>query len=315
MKFNNLVFLSGGTGTPKLLSGIPKDISPEKITIIGNTGDDWNFYGLYVSPDIDSVLFTLSAIIDKEKWWGVAGDTFNLIDFLRKRLNEEIWFNLGDFDASLCLYRTWLLNQGQSITQATDMIRKQLGIKSVILPMSNDPVTTFIRTSEEILHLQEYWVKYKGKPEVKNVFFQGDLNSTTNEVLNAIKNAEIIIIGPSNPVSSLGPILSIKPIREALKETKAFRIAISPIIGNNPVSGPTKIFLNAWGRETNPLSTVELYPEIIDAFMIDKTDHSFVNRLKNLGIEPILEDITVKNELDASRIIMRSMEHQINDFY
>ncbi len=308
MGSNNLLFLSGGTGTPKLLSGLPQYISQKEISIIGNTGDDWEFYGLYVSPDIDSIIFTMSGLIDKEKWWGISNDSFNLVKFLREQLNEEIWFNLGDFDASMCLYRTWLLNRGKTLTEATKIISHQLGIESSILPMSNNSITTYIRTVEDTLHLQEYWVKFKAKPEVKNVFFEGDLSKTTNEVLRVIKEAKTIIIGPSNPVSSLGPILAIKPIREALKISKAYRIAISPIIGNTPVSGPTKIFLNSWGRDTNPISTAELYPEILDAFMIHKTDDLYSVKLKNLGITPILEDIILKTDTDATRIINKILE-------
>ena len=179
---SNIVFLSGGTGTPKLLLGVVEVTDAQNITIIGNTGDDWNFYGLHVSPDIDSILLTLTDLIDTEKWWGIKDDTFNMVDFLKNQLKEEVWFNLGDFDAGLCLYRSYLLNQGRSLTEAIEIIRRRLDIQSRVLPMADQTIQTIVRTPEQTMHLQEYWVKYKGKVPVKNVFFEGDLRNTTNQV-------------------------------------------------------------------------------------------------------------------------------------
>ncbi|MFX0170558.1 MAG: 2-phospho-L-lactate transferase [Candidatus Hodarchaeota archaeon] len=309
-KVNNIkiLFLSGGTGTPKLLQGTTNIIDPRNITIVGNTGDDWNFYGLHVSPDIDSILLTLTNLIDTEKWWGIKEDTFNLIKFLRTHLKEDIWFNLGDLDAGLCLYRSNLLKQGLSLTKATDIIRKRLTIESCILPMADQPVQTKVRTPERTMHLQEFWVKYKGKPNVMNVFFEGDLGKTTNSVLDIIKTAEIIIIGPSNPISSIGPILAISPIREALRNTSAHRIAISPIIGTNSVSGPTFTFLRSWGKIVSPLTIVEMFNDVLDGFMIHKTDSELSSEIQKMGVNPIVDDIYIHTSSDATRLIMKMLD-------
>jgi len=304
----SIVFLSGGTGTPKLLQGVINVIDAHSITIIGNTGDDWNFYGLHVSPDIDSILLTLSDLIDTEKWWGIKDDTFNLVNFLKKELKEEVWFNLGDLDAGLCLYRSYLLNQGKSLTEAIETIRKRMNIQSRVLPMADQAIQTKVRTPEQTLHLQEYWVKHKGKGRVTNVFFEGDLRRTTNQVLEAIQNADAIIIGPSNPVSSVGPIIALHPLREALQNASGYRIAISPIIGTTAVSGPTSTFLRAWEYEVSPVAIVELYHDILDAFMMHKTDEALLNTIKGMGVTPILEDIYIHTKSDASRLFKRIMD-------
>ncbi|MFX0086021.1 MAG: 2-phospho-L-lactate transferase [Candidatus Hodarchaeota archaeon] len=308
MGSQNIVFLSGGTGTPKLLQGAKNVIDTRNITVIGNTGDDWNFYGLYVSPDIDSVLFTLSNMINSQKWWGIQSDTFMLTRFLRDRLKEEIWFNLGDYDAGLCLFRSYLLDKGKSLTKATDIIKNRLNIKSTILPMVDQPIQTQIRTAERIMHLQEFWVKYRGTPQVINVFFQGDLQKTTPQVLNAIETAEIIIFGPSNPVSSIGPILAVTPIRKALQEASGKRIAISPIIGDQAISGPTAAFLKAWGKSVSPSAIVELYHDVLDDYIINKTDTKFQNTIKELDVNPIFEDIIINTPEDAERLITRILD-------
>ena len=303
MGSSQIVFLSGGTGTPKLLQGVSDNIDFKDIAVIGNTGDDWTFYGLYVSPDIDSVLLTLSNLIDTEKWWGVKNDTFMLIKFLKNKLEEDVWFNLGDYDAGLCLFRSFLLKKGKSLTKATDIIRKRLKIQSTVFPMADQSIQTQIRTPERTMHLQEFWVKYKGKPKVVNVFFEGDLKKTTTEVLNVIKRAKAIIFGPSNPVSSLGPILAIQPLRKALQETSGIRIAISPIIGTAAISGPTTSFLKAWKHAVSPLTVAELYNDVIDELIIHETDLKYQNRIEGFGITPISDNIIIKTPDDALRLM------------
>jgi LPPG:FO 2-phospho-L-lactate transferase len=307
-EMSRIVFLSGGTGTPKLLQGATQLISEHDISIIGNTGDDWQFYGLYVSPDVDSVLFTLTDLIDSTKWWGIQGDTFHLIQFLRTHLQEDVWFNLGDFDAGLCVFRTHLLNQGNSLTEATEIIRKRLAIKSSVLPMANQQIQTKVRTSSGTMHLQEYWVKHRGNVEVHDVFFEGDLSTTTSAVTEVIQNADIVVFGPSNPVSSLGPILAINPLRDALRNTTAFRIAISPIIGDHPVSGPTSAFLKAWNIPTSPMAIITLFSDILDGYIVHTSDEHFSERIQQQSITPIVDDILVNSATDAERLIQRILD-------
>ncbi|PWI48920.1 2-phospho-L-lactate transferase [Candidatus Heimdallarchaeota archaeon B3_Heim] len=298
-----IVFLSGGTGTPKLLQGINSLIDPRDITVIGNTGDDWRYYGLYVSPDIDSILFTLANLIDSTKWWGIHNDTFNMVKMLQNNLKEDVWFNLGDQDAGLCLFRTWLLNQGLSLTEATKQLANRLNIKSRILPMANQPIRTIIRTENEILHLQEYWVRHKGDLDVLNVFFEGDLSITTSEVITAIESADCIILGPSNPVSSLGPIVAISPIRDALRTSKAQKFAISPIIGNAALSGPTAKFLHAWNYETSPIVVVKLFHDFLDGILLHESDRNLESATQKLGVKALFGNIIIKTQTDAQQIL------------
>jgi LPPG:FO 2-phospho-L-lactate transferase len=305
---SEIVFLSGGTGTPKLLQGVPELVDFKDITIIGNTGDDWNFYGLYVSPDIDSVLFTLSDLIDTKKWWGVKNDTFKLIEFLRINLKEDVWFNLGDYDAGLCLFRSSLLEKGKSLTEATEIICKRLDIKTTVLPMADHPIQTQIQTNEGTMHLQEFWVKHKGQPHVVNVFFEGNLQQTTLQVLEAIKNAKVIIFGPSNPISSLGPILAIHPLRKALQEAKGIRIAISPIIGDQAVSGPTDSFLKAWKHQVSPLTVANLYKDVLDEIILHETDRKYLEKVKELNITPLFDNILINSNVDSTRLMSRILD-------
>lgn len=293
-----------------MLQGAVNVTDARNITIIGNTGDDWKFYGLHVSPDIDSILLTLVDLIDTKKWWGIKEDTFNLVEFLKSELKEDVWFNLGDFDAGLCLFRTHLLNQGRSLTKATELIRKRLNIQSCVLPMADQVIQTKVRTPEQTLHLQEFWVKYRGELKVKNVFFEGDLRNTTDQVLDAIHSASTIIIGPSNPVSSVGPILALHPLREALQKASGYRIAISPIIGSEAISGPTIKFLEAWGHTVSPVAIAELYHDVLDAFMIHHTDEQYQDEIKGMGITPVLEDIYIRTKSDAARLFKRIMDRK-----
>ncbi len=307
MNSSGIVFLSGGTGTPKLLQGVPELLDFKNITVIGNTGDDWKFYGLYVSPDIDSVLFTLSDLIDTKKWWGIKNDTFKLIKFLRTNLKEDVWFNLGDYDAGLCLFRSSLLEMGRSLTEATETIRKRLKIQTTVLPMADQTIQTRIRTNEGTMHLQEFWVKHKGQPHVVNVFFEGNLQKTTLQVLEAIKKAKVIIFGPSNPISSLGPILAIHPLRKALQETSATRIAISPIIGDHAVSGPTASFLRAWNHQVSPLTVVNLFKDVLDEIILHETDQKYKEKVNKLKITPLFDNILINSNVDSTRLLSRIM--------
>ena len=308
MRSSNILFLSGGTGTPKLLQGARNIIDEQKITIIGNTGDDWNFYGLYVSPDVDSVLLTLSNLIDSSKWWGIKNDTFKLTKFLKNSLKENVWFNLGDYDAGLCLFRSYLLEQGKSLTEATEIIKSRLGIQSTILPMADQLIQTQISTPDKAMHLQEFWVKHRGEPQVNYIFFEGDLSRTTSQVLDAIDKADIIIFGPSNPVSSLGPILSIVPLRKALQDASGVRIAISPIIGDQAVSGPTASFLKAWNKPVSPVAIVELYNDVLDEYIIHETDNRYQEKIKKIGVNPILDDIIINTPAAAERLMNNILE-------
>ncbi|MFX0060567.1 MAG: 2-phospho-L-lactate transferase [Candidatus Hermodarchaeota archaeon] len=296
-----IVIFSGGTGTPKLLQGLVPLLEErdEKIVIIANTADDWDFYGLHVCPDVDAVIFTLAQqdnkpLIDTEKWWGIRNDTFGLVNGLKTYLKEKIWFNLGDIDASICLFRTYLLKQGFSLLQAIDQITSRLQIKHKIWPMAETPVSTWVKTPECEMHLQEFWVKEHGKPDVVDVFFKGhQIAKVPAEVLHAITSARGIIIGPSNPVSSIGPIVAIPSIRSALKKTKASRVAVSPIIGESPVSGPAGKFMQAWNYPISSIGVAKIYENLIDMLFVASSDAHLRPQFNNTII-PVFSDIYLR---------------------
>jgi LPPG:FO 2-phospho-L-lactate transferase len=268
------------------------------LSVIANTGDDWEFYGLYVSPDCDSVLFTLAGILDQQKMWGITGDTFNVVSGLQKLLHEKIWFNLGDQDTAISLFRSSLLLKGKTLTEATNIIASRLGIPATVLPMTNERVRTLIETEIGLIHLEEFWVRDKGKHAVHNVLYEGASSSRiTSEIKAAIEQAEVLIFGPSNPVSSIGPILEVGEIRRLLKEFPGRRVAISPVVGKAPLSGPTGQFMEAMGYGTSPVEIARFYRGLVDELYIDSTDKAFMEPIKEFA-EPKLAPIIMR-DLDA----------------
>jgi LPPG:FO 2-phospho-L-lactate transferase len=268
------------------------------LSVIANTGDDWEFYGLYVSPDCDSVLFTLAGILDQQKMWGITGDTFNVVSGLQKLLHEKTWFNLGDQDTAISLFRSSLLLKGKTLTEATNIIASRLGIPATVLPMTNERVRTLIETEIGLIHLEEFWVRDKGKHAVHNVLYEGASSSRiTSEIKAAIEQAEVLIFGPSNPVSSIGPILEVGEIRRLLKEFPGRRVAISPVVGEAPLSGPTGQFMKAMGYGTSPVEIARFYRGLVDELYIDSTDTAFMEPIKEFA-EPKLAPIIMR-DLDA----------------
>ena len=289
--------LSGGTGTPKLLQGI-QAIPSIDLTVIANTGDDWEFYGLHVSPDCDSVLFSLAGILDQHKTWGIAGDTFDLVDGLKTLLQDDVWFNLGDRDAAISLFRTFLLSKGKTLTEATQIISCRLGISATVLPMTNEPVQTIIQTEMGQMHLEEYWVRDHGDHEVQKVTFRGAAEARViPAVKGAIEDADVLIIGPSNPISSIGPILEVGEMREIIMSCSARRVAVSPIVGVTPLSGPAGKFMKAMGYGTSPVEVARYSTGLIDEFFIDQTDSSFAKQVSQFAV-PRLAPLIMQN-LDA----------------
>ncbi|MFX0113814.1 MAG: 2-phospho-L-lactate transferase [Candidatus Hodarchaeota archaeon] len=297
----NVTVLSGGTGTPKLLQGL-QAIPDVNLSVIANTGDDWNFYGLYVSPDCDSVLFALAGILDQQKMWGITNDSFGLVDGLRNLLHEDIWFNLGDRDAAISMFRSSLLAKGNTLTKATQIIANKLGISAAALPMANERVQTLIETEAGLMHLEEFWVRDRGNHTVRRVIYDGASEAlVTAEIRKAIEHANLLIIGPSNPISSIGPILEVGDLRTLIKEFQGRRVAVSPIIGKKPLSGPAGQFMKAMGYGTTPVDVARCYQGLIDELYIDMTDGEFiepVRRLTEPKIAPlIMRDMETKKRL------------------
>src|SRR5439155_11343533 len=230
--------LAGGTGAAKLLRGLASCLAPEDLTVIGNTGDDTEVWRLHVSPDLDSVMYALAGVLDRERGWGRVNETFHCRDAMAA-FGAETWFNLGDRDLATHLTRTAALRAGRSLSDVTHELTRRLGIAGLLLPMSDDPVRTRVRTPEAWLTFQEFFVRERARVKVLDVLYEGaEQARPAPRVLAAIADAELIIVCPSNPITSIGPILAVPGIREALARARARVVAVSPIVGDAAVSGP-----------------------------------------------------------------------------
>ena len=285
-----IVVLAGGVGGSKFLWGLAQERGEESLCAIVNTGDDIEMHGLRICPDLDIVTYTLAGLVDTEKGWGFAGDTFECMKVL-ERYGQPAWFNLGDRDLGTHIFRTQALRQGRRPTDVADAIRRALGVGARILPMSDDPVTTYILVGDgpiRSLHFQEYLVERKAADEIRGIEYRGSARARpTAEVLTAIREAEAIFLAPSNPVASIGPILAIPGIRDCLRATQAPIVAISPMVGGQSLKGPTDKFLR-WARvEVSPFGVARLYHSALnglDGILIDTTDAGEAPRIEALGI-------------------------------
>ena len=286
--------LAGGVGAAKLLRGLSKVVS-EDLTIIVNTGDDITLHGLHISPDIDIITYTLAGIVDPEKGWGIKGDTFNCLDMLKK-LGCEGWFNLGDRDLATHIHRTHLLKQGLKLSEVTYKIASSLGVTAQIIPMTDDRFQTKIKTDIGTLHFQEYLVKRGCSDKVLGVVFEGaEEAKPAPKVLESILEARAVIICPSNPIVSIGTILSVKGVREALQRTEATILGVSPIIGGSPVKGPADKLMSALGVEVSAYGVAQLYKDLIDIFLIDLVDSALKEKIESLGIKAVTYNILMKS--------------------
>lgn len=297
-----ILALTGGSGGAKLVQGLAAEIDPADLTVICNTADDAIFHGLHVSPDIDTIVYTLAGLNDEEKGWGLAGESFVALEQLR-RLGEEVWFNLGDKDLATHILRTDLLQHGVSLSDVTQRIRTALDVKSEILPMSDDRVQTRIVTAGGELAFQEYFVRERWAPEVKRVFFAGiDESKPAPRVLQAIGNAAGIVICPSNPVTSIGPILAVPGIRQALREARGKIVGVSPIIARSAISGPAHTLMTVKDLEPSVNGVAKGYADLLDVLMIDREDQYLQNDIKELGVEPFLANIRMNSLADKQRL-------------
>jgi LPPG:FO 2-phospho-L-lactate transferase len=292
--------LAGGVGAARFLTGLIRVINPEDLTVIVNTGDDITLHGLHISPDVDIITYTLAGIVDETKGWGIKDDTFHCLSML-KHLGEEVWFNLGDKDLATHIYRTNRLHQGVTLTQITEEIRCRLGVKAKILPMSNDRFETRVKTPTGSIHFEEYFVKRQFKDEFLGVEFIGEESAKPAPgILQAIAQADLVVVCPSNPVVSVGTILSIVSVRDALRRTKAKVVAVSPIVAGTTIKGPADKMLRGSGFEVSAFGVAKFYSDFLDAIVIDSKDAALKDRIKKLGLA-----VTVTNT------VMRSLDHKV----
>ncbi len=264
----SVVLLSGGTGGAKLAAGL-YDIVGEELTVVANTGDDIEIYGAYVSPDPDLITYWLAERID-ERGWGIAGDSFEVMAMLRE-LGVEVWFNLGDRDLALCIERRRMLDSGLTLTEAHAWLCAALGIRARVLPMSDQPVATRIRSAGEWLDLQEYMIRLRASAPIEEIEFSGAADAAPSPaVLDAVADARAIIIGPSNPVISIGPILALRGMREALEASRAPVVAVSPIVAGAVLKGPTEACLRWAGYAASGVGVAGYYGALIDGIVSDE---------------------------------------------
>ncbi|MDK2980113.1 MAG: 2-phospho-L-lactate transferase [Chloroflexota bacterium] len=275
--------LAGGVGGSKLAQGLSEVLAPEDLKIIVNTGDDFRFFGLYISPDIDTVTYTLANLSNPKTGWGVRDETFNTFEMLKSN-GSPAWFMLGDKDLATHMERTRQLDEGKTLTDVCAFFKQAWQVKHPILPMTNDPVPTCIDTIEQgLLPFQEYFAKYHCEPTVKDVVFQGmNKAKPTPEVLDALENCDAVVICPSNPLLSIDPILSLPGIRELLKSK--YVVAVSPIIGGKAVKGPLAKMYTEKGVTPSPATIAEHYKEFLDCIYIDDQDLNYGKDIQQSGI-------------------------------
>jgi len=290
-----ITILAGGTGSVKLVRGlVSQDV---KVNVISNVGDNYWLYGLYVCPDIDTIIYGLADLLDQERGWGIKKDTFN---FLRQMeiFGEETWFRVGDRDAATHLIRTNMLKNGKNLSDITKWMCEKFAVSANIIPVTDNSVETRITTDKGELHLQEYWVKHRGKDPVTGIQYIGAEKARPNpEAINAIHDADMVILAPGNPLTSIGPMLQIKGVRKELSKIKKKVVAVSPLIGDKAIAGPAAKYMEAAGIETNAYGLAKMYSDVCSNIIVDSKDKDLLKKIQNLDMKGYDTKITMKNKL------------------
>jgi LPPG:FO 2-phospho-L-lactate transferase len=301
------VALAGGVGAAKFLRGLCQTVSPKNLLIIGNTGDDLELYGLHVSPDLDIVMYTLAGVVDENKGWGIKNDTYHFLDELRS-LGFETWFRIGDRDLATHVIRTNLLVEGATLSEATAQLCWKFDVKVRLAPMTDQKVRTKIVSGNKTIDFQEYFVRNEMKDEVTDVFFQGANNAKPAPgIIEALTQADRIIICPSNPILSIGPVLAIPGIRQAIVKRKVETVVISPIIAGKTLKGPADKVLASMGYEASVRGVAEYYRGLVDRIVIDRADSAQKLGLEELGFEVTVADTVMKcleDSVDLAQVVL-----------
>lgn len=282
--------LAGGVGASRFLQGLCQVVDPRQVSVISNTGDDVEMFGLHVSPDTDIVLYALAGAVNPETGWGLTGDTFAVVDQLQ-RFGYERWFNLGDKDLAMAIHRTRLIHAGVPMHNIVAGLAKAWGLDCSVMPMSNEPVRTMITGPEGELAFQEYMVRLRTEVDVRSIRFEGvDSATPAPGVLECLREASAVFLAPSNPFVSIGPILAVPGVREALATTHATRVAVSPIIAGQVVKGPAAKMMTTLGYEVSALGVARIYEGLIDVFVIDEQDRALAPAVEALGLRCFVTD-------------------------
>ncbi len=303
-----IVVLAGGVGAAKFLEGLVQVVPPEQVTAIVNTGDDFALHGLTISPDLDIVTCSLAGLIDREQGWGIVGDTTACMEWLG-RLGGPTWFKLGDRDLALHIRRTALLRGGATLSQVAAGFREALGVAIQIVPMSDDPAPTHILTDAGELHFEEYFVQRRAQDEVRGVKLHaaGPARPAPG-VLEAIATAEAILLAPSNPIVSVGPILALPGVREALRATAAPIVAVSPIVGGAAIKGPAAPLMRAMGQEVSALGIARGYADFLDGIVIDQVDAALAAPIEALGMRAAVTDTIMRGPAEKAHLAAVALE-------
>lgn len=303
-----IVVLAGGVGAARFLQGLVQVVPQERLAVIVNTGDDRDFYGLHVSPDLDIVMYTLSGAVDEAHGWGLRNDTYNTMQQLTAYGNED-WFMLGDRDLATHIHRTKLLREGKTLSEVTDELRQHFGLAMRIMPMSDQPVQTHIKTPAGLLHFQEYMVKRHCSDEVQDVVFMGANEAKPAPgVLDALKDAEAILLAPSNPIVSIGSILAVPGVHDILHEASGMVVAVSPIVGGAPIKGPADKLMSGLGMEVSAVGVARHYRDFLDVMVIDKQDAHLLERVEDLGIPAIATNTIMRDATSKAALACKVLD-------
>jgi LPPG:FO 2-phospho-L-lactate transferase len=300
--------LAGGVGGGKFLRGLVRVVPAGDVTVVVNTADDIELHGLHVSPDLDSVMYWLAGLSDRERGWGRANETFRTTEELRRLGAEGAWFGLGDLDVATHLLRTSWLRAGRRLSEATAELARRHGVEASLLPMTDDPVTTMVRVltpdgADEEVHFQEYWVKRRAHDEVKAVRYAGAEEARPAPgVLEAIRTADAVVLPPSNPIASIGPVLAVPGIRAAVEGRRDRVAGVSGIVGGAPLAGMADRLLPTAGVEVSAAGVAELYRRLLAAWVIDRVDERHRARIERLGIRVGVTDTVMSSDAAAERV-------------
>lgn len=298
--------LAGGVGGSKLLLGMSRAMDPAALTIIANTGDDIVLHGLYISPDLDIITYTLAGAVNPATGWGLRREAFRALSGL-VRYGGPSWFHLGDADLATHIHRTEVMRRGGSLSAAAESIRSAWAVRARILPMSDDPVPTMIHTPRGVLHFQQYLVRDRARPRVLGITFQGIRRARPAPgVLSAIRSAAAVVLCPSNPLISIGPILAVKGVRGALRRRRRSVVAVAPIVAGRSLKGPSDRMLRQLGLRSSAAAVAELYRDICGTFLLDAADAGERREIEALGMRVVVTD-TVMSTLAAKRRLGREV--------
>ena len=286
-----ITILAGGTGSVKIVRGITS--VENKVNVISNVGDNYWLYGMYICPDIDTIMYGIADLLDTERGWGIKKDTFNFIRQMEV-FGEDSWFQIGDRDAATHLIRTNMLKDGKNLTDITRWMCEKFAVNVNIMPVTDNVIETRINTEKGEMHLQEYWVKHRGKDKVIGIDYVGIDKARPNpNVINALHDSELVIIAPANPLTSIGPMLQIKGIQKELSKIRKRVVAISPLIGNSAINGPAGDYMKAAGIEVSSYGLARMYSNVCGTMIIDTKDKSLTSKINDLDMNVLHTKITV----------------------